>query len=161
MNQLDLSGQHAIITGGAVGLGYAIAQRYLASGGSVTLWDRDQKALDAAQKSLGSSTKTVLVNVAEHDSVKDAVTLTVQENPIIHALINSAGVTGPNVKLWEYPTQDWLQVMQVNLNGLFYCCREVVPLMRKHNYVESSILLQWRGKMEILMPVPIAPAKLQ
>lgn len=146
MNQLDLSGQHAIITGGAVGLGYAIAQRYLASGGSVTLWDRDQKALDAAQKSLGSSTKTVLVNVAEHDSVKDAVSLTVQENPIIHALINSAGVTGPNVKLWEYPTQDWLQVMQVNLNGLFYCCREVVPLMRKHNYGRIVNIASVAGK---------------
>ncbi len=146
MNQLDLSGQHVIITGGAVGLGYAIAQRYLASGGSVTLWDRDEQALDAARNSLGPSAHTVFVNVADHTSVKEAMALTVQQTPVIHTLVNSAGVTGPNVKLWEYPTEDWLQVMQVNLNGLFYCCREVVPLMRQHNYGRIVNMASVAGK---------------
>ena len=146
MNQLDLAGQHAIITGGAVGLGFAIAQRYLASGGSVTLWDRDRQALNAAQQALGSAAKTVLVNVADHASVVDAVAQTVALEPVIHALVNSAGVTGPNVKLWDYPTEDWSQVMQVNLNGLFYCCREVVPLMRHQDYGRIVNIASVAGK---------------
>jgi NAD(P)-dependent dehydrogenase (short-subunit alcohol dehydrogenase family) len=146
MNQLDLSGQHAVITGGAVGLGFAIAQRYLASGGSVTLWDRDQLALKQAQQALGTAAKTVLVNVADHASVVDALAQTVALSPVIHALVNSAGVTGPNVKLWDYPTEDWSQVMQVNLNGLFYCCREVVPLMRQHNYGRIVNIASVAGK---------------
>jgi 3-oxoacyl-[acyl-carrier protein] reductase len=146
MNQLDLSGQHAVITGGAVGLGFAIAQRYLASGGSVTLWDRDQLALKQAQQALGTAAKTVLVNVADHASVVDALAQTVALSPVIHALVNSAGVTGPNVKLWDYPTEDWSQVMQVNLNGLFFCCREVVPLMRQHNYGRIVNIASVAGK---------------
>jgi 3-oxoacyl-[acyl-carrier protein] reductase len=88
----------------------------------------------------------VLVNVADHTSVKEAMALTIQQNPAIHTLVNSAGVTGPNVKLWAYPTEDWLQVMQVNLNGLFYCCREVVPLMRQHNYGRIVNMASVAGK---------------
>ncbi len=133
MNQLDLAGKHAVVTGGAVGLGFAIAKRFLASGGSVTLWDRDAQALKQAQLALGSAARGVLVNVADHASVIDALAQTTMHQPVIDALVNSAGITGPNVKLWDYPPEQWLQVMQVNLNGLFYCCREVVPLMRKQN----------------------------
>ena len=146
MNQLDLSGQHAVITGGAVGLGFAIAKRYLASGGTVTLWDRNQKALDEARQALGASVQTVLVNVAEHASVIEAVARTVAHNPVIHALVNSAGITGPNVKLWDYPSQDWLAVMQVNLNGVFFCCRELVPLMRQQNYGRIVNMASVAGK---------------
>ena len=66
-------------------------------------------------------------------SVVDAVRQTVASRPVVDALVNCAGITGPNVKVWDYPPEQWLQVMQVNLNGLFYCCREVVPLMRARN----------------------------
>jgi 3-oxoacyl-[acyl-carrier protein] reductase len=146
MNQLDLVGRHAVITGGAVGLGFATAQRLLASGASVTLWDRDAQALQRAQLELGAAAHTVLVDVAEHASVIEAVARTLEHASAIDALVNSAGVTGPNVKLWEYPPEQWLQVMQVNLNGLFYCCREVVPHMRSRNYGRIVNIASVAGK---------------
>ncbi len=151
MNQLDLAGRHAVITGGAVGLGFAIAQRVLASGGSVTLWDRDEAALQRAKTGLGTGVgpvvvNTVVVNVAVHASVVSAVAQTVAINPAIDALVNSAGITGPNVKVWDYPPQDWQQVMDVNLNGLFYCCREVVPHMRARNYGRIVNIASVAGK---------------
>jgi 3-oxoacyl-[acyl-carrier protein] reductase len=136
MNQLDLKGRHAIVTGGAAGLGLAITQRFLASGAQVTWWDRDAATMAAAQQALGAlagKVQTVVVDVSEHASVVDAVRQTVASRPVVYALVNCAGITGPNVKVWDYPPEQWLQVMQVNLNGLFYCCREVVPLMRARN----------------------------
>ena len=136
MNQLDLNGRHAIVTGGAAGLGLAITQRFLASGAEVTWWDRDAAAMAAAQQALGplaSKVQTVVVDVSEHASVVEAVRQTALRRPVVDALVNCAGITGPNVKVWDYPPEQWLQVMQVNLNGLFYCCREVVPLMRARN----------------------------
>ena len=146
MNQLDLVGRHAVITGGAVGLGFATAQRLLASGASVTLWDRDAQALQRAQLELGAAAHTVLVDVAEHASVIEAVARTLEHASAIDALVNSAGVTGPNVKLWDYPPEQWLQVMQVNVNGLFYCCREVVPHMRSRNYGRIVNIASVAGK---------------
>jgi NAD(P)-dependent dehydrogenase (short-subunit alcohol dehydrogenase family) len=146
MNQLDLAGRHAVITGGAVGLGYAIAQRVLASGGTVTLWDRDEAALARAKAALGAGVHTVVVNVADHASVVAATARTVAINPSIDALVNSAGITGPNVKVWDYPPQDWQDVIQVNLNGLFYCCREVVPHMRGRNYGRIVNIASVAGK---------------
>jgi NAD(P)-dependent dehydrogenase (short-subunit alcohol dehydrogenase family) len=136
MNQLDLKGRHAIVTGGAAGLGLAITQRFLASGAEVTWWDRDASAMTAAQQALGAlagKVHTVVVDVSAHASVVEAVRQTVAWRPQVDALVNCAGITGPNVKVWDYPPEQWLQVMQVNLNGLFYCCREVVPLMRARN----------------------------
>ena len=146
MNQLDMAGRHAVITGGATGLGYATAQRMLASGARVTLWDRDREALTRATRELGAKALGVTVNVADHPSVVDAVRLTLAQTPAIDVLVNSAGITGPNVRLWDYPADDWLQVMQVNLNGLFYCCREVVPLMRARNYGRIVNIASVAGK---------------
>ena len=131
MNQLDFQGRHAVVTGGATGLGYAIAQRLLRSGGSVTLWDRDEAAARQAALALGAKAGSVAVDVSEHESVQQAVQATLQQSGRIDALINSAGITGPNVKVWDYPVEAWREVMEVNLNGLFYCCREVVPVMRE------------------------------
>jgi 2-dehydro-3-deoxy-L-rhamnonate dehydrogenase (NAD+) len=130
MNQLDFSGRHAVVTGGATGLGYAIAQRLIASGGSVTLWDRDAAAMQRAVAQLGARATAVEVDVSQHASVQSAVSATKRHSPRIDALVNSAGITGPNTKVWEYPVDAWRQVMDVNLTGLFLCCREVVPVMR-------------------------------
>ncbi|MBC7604350.1 MAG: SDR family oxidoreductase [Ramlibacter sp.] len=146
MNQLDFNGRHAVITGGATGLGYAIAQRLIASGGSVTLWDRDEKGAAEAAKALGANAGAVAVDVANHESVQAAVKATLQLSPRIDALVNSAGITGPNTKVWEYPVQDWKQVMDVNLNGLFYCCREVVPVMRAAGYGRIVNIASVAGK---------------
>lgn len=133
MNQLDFQGRHAVVTGGATGLGYAIAQRLLQSGGSVTLWDRDHAAAVQAAAKLGSKASAVMVDVSQHASVQAAVKATLLIAPQVDALVNSAGVTGPNVKLWDYPVDDWRQVMDVNLTGLFMCCREWAPHFRANN----------------------------
>jgi 3-oxoacyl-[acyl-carrier protein] reductase len=131
LNQLDFQGRHAIVTGGATGLGYAIAQRLIASGGSVTLWDRDEAGAARAAQALGAAADAVAVDVADHASVVAAVAATRKRHPRVHALVNSAGITGPNTKVWDYPVDGWRQVFDVNVHGLFYCCREVVGWMRE------------------------------
>lgn len=146
MNQLDMNGRHAVITGGATGLGYAIAQRMLASGARVTLWDRDTQALAKACAELGPKAHGVTVDVGEHASVVAAVGQTLTQSAVIDALVNSAGITGPNTKVWSYPVADWQQVMQVNLNGLFYCCREITPHMRDRNYGRIVNIASVAGK---------------
>jgi 3-oxoacyl-[acyl-carrier protein] reductase len=146
MNQLDLNGRHAVITGGATGLGFAIAQRVLASGGSVTLWDRDDKALAQACEELGAKARAVQVDVGDHASVVAAVKKTLEHHKVIDALVNSAGVAGANAKTWDYDLDEWHKVIQVNLNGLFYCCREVVPHMRASNYGRIVNIASVAGK---------------
>jgi 2-dehydro-3-deoxy-L-rhamnonate dehydrogenase (NAD+) len=146
MNQLDLNGRHAVVTGGASGIGFAISQRLLASGATVTWWDRDAGAMAAARQQLGAQIQCVSVDVSEHASVVKALQETVAQHPAIDVLVNCAGITGPNVKLWDYPPEQWLQVMQVNLNGLFYCCREVVPVMRQGDYGRIVNIASVAGK---------------
>ncbi len=145
MNQLDLKGRHAVITGGASGIGFAIAQRMLASGGSVTLWDRDETTLATATASLGVASHGVAVNVTNQASVQSAVQQTLKFGNI-DILVNSAGITGPNMKLWDYPLAEWEQVMAINLNGVFLCCREVVPHMRERNYGRIVNIASVAGK---------------
>ena len=146
MNQLDLAGRHAVVTGGAAGIGFAVTQRLLASGATVTWWDRDVASMAAAQQQLGQPVQMVSVDVGDYASVVDAVQQTLAWHSAIDVLVNSAGITGPNVKLWDYPPEQWLQVMQVNLNGLFYCCREVAPLMRQRNYGRIVNIASVAGK---------------
>ena len=146
MNQLDFKGRHAVITGGATGLGFAIAQRLISSGGRVTLWDRDEAGAQAAAKSLGAGTRAVAVDVAQHASVQTAVRSTLTAAPRVDALVNSAGITGPNARLWDYPVADWCQVMEINLNGLFMCCREWAPHMRQNNYGRIVNIASVAGK---------------
>jgi len=146
MNQLDLAGRHAVVTGGATGLGFAITQRFLASQAAVTLWDVNVAALEQARAQLGANVSTVVVDVSDPASVANAVRQTQLEHPAVDILVNCAGITGPNVKLWDYPPEAWQQVMQVNLNGVFYCCREVVPLMRAQNYGRIVNIASVAGK---------------
>ena len=146
MNQLDFGDRHAVVTGGATGLGYAIAQRLIQSGGSVTLWDRDEEAARKAALELGAKAHSVMVDVSAHESVQAAVQSTLRRTPRIDALVNSAGITGPNTKVWDYPVDAWRSVMDVNLNGLFYCCREVVPVMREAGYGRIVNIASVAGK---------------
>jgi 3-oxoacyl-[acyl-carrier protein] reductase len=146
MNQLDFKGRHAVVTGGATGLGYAIAQRLIASGGTVTLWDRDEAGAQRAAKDLGAQTQAVAVDVAQHGSVQAAVQATLSNAPRIDALVNSAGITGPNTKVWDYPVQAWSDVFAVNVHGLFHCCREVVPLMRAQGWGRIVNIASVAGK---------------
>jgi NAD(P)-dependent dehydrogenase (short-subunit alcohol dehydrogenase family) len=146
MNQLDFKGRHAVVTGAATGLGYAIAQRLIASGGSVSVWDRDEAAAQKAAIELGHGTQAVAVDVSQQPSVAAAVQATLAKAGRIDALVNSAGITGPNTKVWDYPVDAWRQVMDVNLTGLFICCREVVPAMRERNYGRIVNIASVAGK---------------
>ena len=146
MNQLDFNGRHAVVTGGATGLGFAIAQRLIQSGGSVTLWDLDEAAAQKAAAALGPLASSVTVDVSQHASVRAAVAATLQIAPTVDALVNSAGVAGPNVKLWDYPVDEWRQVMEVNLTGLFLCCREGAPHLRANNYGRIVNIASGAGK---------------
>jgi 2-dehydro-3-deoxy-L-rhamnonate dehydrogenase (NAD+) len=146
MNQLDLKGRHAVITGGASGLGYAISQRMIASGATVTWWDVNADVMAAAAQTMGAPVNCVVVDVTQHARVVTAVTQTLAKQPVIDILVNSAGITGPNAKLWDYPTQAWEQVMQVNLNGIFHTCREVVPHMQAQKYGRIVNIASVAGK---------------
>lgn len=146
MNQLDFQGRHAVVTGGATGLGYAIAERLVNSGGTVTLWDRDDAAAQQAAARLGARASTVQVDVADHASVVQAVKRTLAKSPRIDALVNSAGITGPNTKVWDYPPEAWRQVFDVNMHGLFHCCREIAPLMRQQGWGRIVNIASVAGK---------------
>ncbi|RRH86986.1 SDR family oxidoreductase [Variovorax beijingensis] len=146
MNQLDFAGRHAVVTGGAAGLGYGIAERLIASGGSVTLWDRDEATAGKAAAALGPKAFAVKVDVAQQPSVAAAMAATLAHSQRIDALVNSAGITGPNTKLWDYPVDDWRQVMEVNINGVFLCCREVVAQMRAQGYGRIVNIASVAGK---------------
>jgi 2-dehydro-3-deoxy-L-rhamnonate dehydrogenase (NAD+) len=146
LNQLDFQGRHAVVTGGATGLGYAIAERLVRSGGTVTLWDRDDAAARQAALKLGARAAAVQVDVADFGSVQEAVKRTLAASPRIDALVNSAGITGPNSKVWDYPPEAWRQVFDVNTHGLFHCCREIAPLMRQQGYGRIVNIASVAGK---------------
>jgi 3-oxoacyl-[acyl-carrier protein] reductase len=134
MNRIDLAGRRAVVTGGAQGIGRAIAERFLASGAAVSLWDRDGALLDAAARELGGTVHTVAVDVSGATDVDRAAAATDSALGGIDILIANAGITGPNVKLWEYPPDAWREVLDVNLTGVFLCCRAVAPIMMRQNY---------------------------
>ena len=134
------------ISGGATGLGYAIAQRLIQSGGSVSLWDLDEKKAASAAETLGANAHAIAVDVSQQASVAAAIKTTLAQAGRIDALVNSAGITGPNTTVWDYPVEAWRQVMDVNLTGVFLCCREVVPYMREANYGRIVNIASVAGK---------------
>ena len=135
MNQIDLIGRRAVITGAAQGIGLSIAQRLLASGAEVCLWDQDAALLDQTSELLASSTvHTKIVDVTDSDAVTVAAKETLADLGSIDILINNAGIAGPTVPSWEYPISDWKKVIDVDLNAVYYCCRAVIPMMREQDY---------------------------
>jgi 2-dehydro-3-deoxy-L-rhamnonate dehydrogenase (NAD+) len=145
MNQLDFNGRTAVITGGAAGIGLAVAQRLVASGGRVSLWDRDVAALEQARTTLAGA-DTRVVDVADAASVEAATQASVIALERIDALVCSAGITGPNTTTWDYPVDAWRQVIDVNLNGVFLCNRSVVPLMLRQDYGRIVNIASVAGK---------------
>lgn len=146
MNQLDFHERTAVITGGAAGIGLAIAQRLIASGGRVSLWDHDANALAKAKTTLDSRSDTQLVDVADPASVSAAIQATAKALGRIDALVCSAGIAGPNATTWEYPVDAWRQVMAVNVDGVFFCNRAVVPLMMQRDYGRIVNIASIAGK---------------
>ena len=134
MNNYNLKGRVAVVTGGAQGFGYAITKRLLESGAEVIIWDIDQKAMDEALKKL-SSNKCSYQNVDVtniNDITKNIENITKEKN--IDIFINNAGMAGQNTQVWNYPKNEWLKVMDLDLNSVFYCCKAIVPHMIKNNY---------------------------
>jgi 3-oxoacyl-[acyl-carrier protein] reductase len=146
MNILDLKGRAAVVTGGAAGIGFAIAQRLVASGARVSLWDRDERALAGSAKGLGASTHTVRVDVSDETDVCLARDASVRELGGIDALVCSAGITGPNLATWDYPAADWKQVLDVNLTGVFLCNKALVPHMKQKDYGRIVNIASIAGK---------------
>jgi NAD(P)-dependent dehydrogenase (short-subunit alcohol dehydrogenase family) len=148
MNKLDLGGRVAIVTGGVSGIGRAIAQRMADSGATVSLWDRDAEALAKAAKELGGRTKvhTSNVDVSNYQQVAAAAKDTAATMGKIDALVNSAGIAGVNAMLWEYPVEEWVRVHNINLHGVFYACREVVPYLQQNGYGRIVNIASIAGK---------------
>jgi NAD(P)-dependent dehydrogenase (short-subunit alcohol dehydrogenase family) len=147
-NKIDLSGRFAAVTGGAQGIGRAIVERFLDSGAAVMIWDRDtalaQKTADALK---GRGRIAVQgVDVTDYADVERARDATLKAFGRIDILVNNAGIAGPNLKTWEYPLEDWAQVMRINLDSQFYCCRAVVPLMIAQNYGRIVNIASIAGK---------------
>ena len=127
------SGRNAIITGGASGLGLETAKRIAAEGGKVCLWDLNPEALAAAKRDTGA-VHTIALDVSDAKAVEEAATQSRQALGEVDILVNSAGITGATHTVVGYPIESWLKVMDVNVNGLFYCCRFIVPLMLENAY---------------------------
>jgi NAD(P)-dependent dehydrogenase (short-subunit alcohol dehydrogenase family) len=138
--------RRAVITGGAAGIGLSIATRIAAEGGRVCLWDRDQAAIDTAVARIGPRASGVSVDIAAWDQVAAAAERTTATLGGIDVLVCSAGITGPNVTTWDYPVDQWLKVMDVNLNGLFFCNKAVVPGMREAGYGRIVNIASIAGK---------------
>jgi 2-dehydro-3-deoxy-L-rhamnonate dehydrogenase (NAD+) len=148
MNTIDLEGKMAVITGGARGIGRAIAGRLLGSGASCSLWDLDVTALDGAAKELGSkgTVHTAQVDITQPDSVAAATRATLQQFGRVDILVNNAGIAGATKKTWELAPADWQQVLQVNLFGAYLCCHALVPQMIDQGYGRIVNIASIAGK---------------
>lgn len=151
INTINLTDRVAIVTGGAQGIGYAIAERFLASGARVMLWDRNRQQLDEALARLGHSehhqrVHGECVDIADAQAVDAAVAATLVRFERIDILINNAAIVGPNATLADYPLDQWRAVMEVDINGTFHCCRSVVPVMQRQNYGRIVNIASIAGK---------------
>src|SRR5262245_17348006 len=136
MTHIDLSNQSAIVTGAARGIGLAIAVRLLASGARVSLWDRDADALAEAARPLAGQgdVHTASVDVTDFAAIEAAAAAAETRFGRIDILVNNAGITGGNRPSWEIPVEEWRLVIDVDLTGVFLCCKAVVPRMLPHKY---------------------------
>jgi 3-oxoacyl-[acyl-carrier protein] reductase len=139
-------GRVAVITGGASGIGFAIAERIIAEGGKAAIWDVDAKAGANAAARLGQGALGIAVDVSSEASVNEAAARTAKAFERIDILVTSAAITGPNATTWEYPPEKWRQVIDINVNGVFYCCRAVVPFMQAQDYGRIINIASIAGK---------------
>jgi 2-dehydro-3-deoxy-L-rhamnonate dehydrogenase (NAD+) len=141
MNKIDLAGRVAVVTGGASGLGLAIGQRLAASGAQFVVWDRQlQASADAAMAHQEQ------IDVTDEASLERATTNTVNRFGKIDIMVCSAGITGPNTTTWQYSVKDWLDVININLNGVFLSNRAVLPHMLGNNYGRIINIASIAGK---------------
>ena len=157
MNQIDLKDKVAIITGGAQGFGYSMVERFSKSGAKVVIWDKDEELLKSL--TLPKNVNYEIVNITSYDSVQKSTIATLDKNNKIDILINNAGIAGPSFKTWEYPIDQWQNVIDIDLTGLFYCCKSIVPHMIKANYGRIVNIASIAGKEGNPNAMPYSAAK--
>ena len=146
MNKIDLDGRCAAVTGAAQGIGRAIAERLLASGAEVALWDQDADLLAQTCGELGNKAHAVAMDVTDPASVADALAATTGALGGLHIMVNNAGIAGMNAPVADYPIEEWSRVLEVDLNGVFYCCRAAVPVMQAQDYGRIVNIASIAGK---------------
>ncbi len=146
MNRIDLDGRNAVVTGGAQGIGRAIVERFLASGARVTIWDRDRALAEAAVAEIGGPVSFNQVDVTDWDAVRSAVARTAAEMGRIEIMVNNAGIAGMNATVADYPVEEWRRVIDIDLNGVFYGCKAVVPGMVTQGYGRIVNIASIAGK---------------
>jgi len=148
LNQYDLKGRRAVVTGAAQGFGRAIVERFLDSGASVALWDMDadESVKTAAQLESRGRVLTQAVDVSDLAQVEAAAAATAAAFGGIDILVANAGIAGSNHKTWEYPVDEWRRVIEIDLMGVFYCCRAVIPRMLEQRYGRIVTISSVAGK---------------
>ncbi len=161
MNQIDLNDRHAIVTGGAKGIGQAIAARALASGARVTIWDIDVTRTDQTIKELGAGDglRGDMIDVTDPDAIAQGLDDAIAALGKVDILVNNAGSVGTVANLWEQPVENWQRMLTLNLTSAFLCCRAVAPHMIENGYGRIVNIASNAGKMATLQNSPYAAAK--
>ena len=156
MNKINLENRVAIVTGGAQGFGLAITKRFIESGAKVLIWDKDTEYLNKVDL---KNTQKIEVDVSNYKSVENAFAESLTHENKIDILINNAGIAGPNFKTWDYPLEEWQKVIDIDLTGVFYCCKTIVPHFIKNNYGRIVNISSIAGKEGNPNAMPYSAAK--
>jgi 3-oxoacyl-[acyl-carrier protein] reductase len=146
MNKIDLNGRCAIVTGGAQGFGRAIAERFVASGARVAIWDNDQALAEKTAREIGEAVIAVKVDVTDLAAVEKVRDETLKALGKIDIFVNNAGIAGVNKTVWETDFDEWRKVLRINLDGPFVCCKAIVPTMIEQNYGRIVNIASIAGK---------------
>ena len=146
MNQIDLNGHVAIVTGGAQGIGLAVVERFAASGATVVIWDLDEDLAEETAAGVQGNVHARKVDVTDYAEVEAAAKAAEEAHGPIDILVTSAGIAGPNKRTWEYPLDAWERIMRINLDGTFHCCRAVAPSMIAQSYGRIVTIASIAGK---------------
>ena len=156
MNKINLENRVAIVTGGAQGFGLAITKRFIESGAKVLIWDKDTEYLNKVDL---KNTHKIEVDVSNYKSVENAFAESLTNENKIDILVNNAGIAGPNFKTWDYPLEEWQKVIDIDLSGVFYCCKTIVPHFINHNYGRIVNISSIAGKEGNPNAMPYSAAK--
>ena len=144
------------MTGGAQGFGLAIAKRFLVSGAQVVIWDIDEKILLSVEE---KNITKIIVDVTNFQKIEEATKETLSLFGRIDILVNNAGIAGPSYTTWEYPIEEWQKIIDIDLSGVFYCCKSIVPVMKKNNYGRIINIASIAGKEGNPNAMPYSAAK--
>ena len=156
MNNINLENRVAIVTGGAQGFGLAITKRFIESGARVLIWDKDTEYLNKVDL---KNIQKIEVDVSNYKSVENAFAESLTHENKIDILINNAGIAGPNFKTWDYPLEEWQKIIDIDLSGVFYCCKTIVPHFIKNNYGRIVNISSIAGKEGNPNAMPYSAAK--